>query len=325
MLEHILKTANLSINSTLFLVGMSVVYITGLLILFSVGLKFLEHAKNKQRLDKEIPHYFSTREMLVCVLLLFGLWINSIGQFDIQNLMTQYLLFGVGLLMVLFATVWHIWAKVNIGFMWSDDIEIKEKHKLVTYGAFSLARHPMYASLLMWCWGASLLMFNFISLLSVTFVFLPLMIARAKDEEKKLILKNKDYLIFQQNVRMLTPTISGVYSVVYRIILIGLLGYFTYTKTLCLASLSLLVFLHLYGGFSFIPEKVAFSYRSKSIMVALMGLLSLYVWGPFSYFYYVIMGMSLFGLKWNCPCMWIYEKYHGCPLLIWMKKRNQSL
>ena len=130
--------------------------------------------------------------------------------------------------MVLFAIIWHIWAKINIGFMWSDDIEIKTKHTLITYGAFSIARHPMYASLLMWCWGASFMMFNWATLLGVSFLFLPLMIKRAKDEEANLVVKNKDYKIFQQNVRMLVPTTAGAVSVIIRIILLALLFYFVW-------------------------------------------------------------------------------------------------
>jgi hypothetical protein len=150
------------------------------------------------------------------------------------------------------------------------------------------------------------------------------MIERAKDEEKNLLQKNKDYQLYQRNVRMLTPSIEAFYSIIIRIILIGLLGYFTYTQTLNIASLSLLVCLHLYCGFSFIPEKVAFSYRSKSIMIGLIGLLSIYVWPPIYNFYYIIMAMSLFGLRWNCPCMWIYEKYQGCPIRIWIKKWKEK-
>lgn len=320
MLEHILKIANLSINPMLFLIGISWVYLTGIILLIAVGIKFWEHSKNHQELDKESSYYFSTGEMTVFVLLLFAFWLNSIGQFKITNLTTQYIFFAIGSIMVLFSTIWHIWAKVNIGFMWSDDIEIKKKHTIITYGAFAIARHPMYASLLMWCWGASFLMFNWITLLAVSFIFLPLMIQRAREEEKNLATKNKDYYIFQQNVRMLTPTVSGVYSVIVRIILISLLGYFTYTGTIDVNSLCLLVFIYLYGGFSFIPEKVAFSFRSKSVIIGIVGLLSIYVWYPICYFYYVVVAMSLFGLKWNCPCMWIYEKYQGCPLLLWIKK-----
>ena len=319
MLEHILKTANLSINPTLFLIGLGVIYLTGILLLIAVALKFWEHAKHRQTLDKETKHFFSTREMTICVLLQFAFWLNSIGQFKIQNITTQYIFFGVGTIMVLFAIVWHIWAKINIGFMWSDDIEIKKNHTLITYGAFAIARHPMYASLLMWCWGAGFMMFNWATLLAVSFLFLPLMIERAKDEEKNLLQKNKDYQLYQRNVRMLVPTTSGASSVTIRIILLVLLFYFVWTDNITIAVLCLLVGLHLYFGYSFLPEKVAFSYRSKSGMIGVIGLLS-FIWHPIIYLYYVIMGMCLYGLKWNCPCMLVYEKYHMCPCFVLLKK-----
>ncbi|MBO7448094.1 hypothetical protein J6U78_07160, partial [bacterium] len=66
-------------------------------------------------------------------------------------------------------------------------------------------------------------------------------------------------------------------------------------------------------------EKVAFSYRSKSGMIAVIGLISLYLWHPVIYLNYVIMAMCLYGLKWNCPCMLVYEKYHGCPCFALVK------
>ena len=31
------------------------------------------------------------------------------------------------------------------------------------------------------------------------------------------------------------------------------------------------------------------------------------------------MAMCLYGLKWNCPCMLVYEKYHGCPCFAFVK------
>lgn len=320
MLEHILKTANLSINPTLFLIGLGTIYVTGILLLIAVGLKFWEHAKHRQKLDKGTDHFFSTREMTIGVLLLFPFWVNSIGQFKIHDTITQYIFFGVGAVMVLFAIIWHIWAKINIGFMWSDGIEIKKKHSLITHGAFGIARHPMYASLLMWCWGGSFMMFNWVTLLFVSFVFLPLMVRRAKDEEKNLLQKNKDYQLYQRNVRMLVPTTSSASSVIIRIILLALLVYFVLTDTITIPVLFLLVGLHLYFGYSFLPEKVAFSYRSKSGMIGVIGLLSIYVWHPIIYFYYVIMAMCLYGLKWNCPCMLVYEKYHMCPCFVLLKK-----
>lgn len=324
MHELIIKTSELSINPTLFLIGFGTVYFTAILLLIAVLFKFIEHAKHRQKLDNEHSHFFSTREMTILVLLLFPFWMNSIGQLKIEDIATQYFYFVIGMVMLVFALVWHIWAKFNIGFMWSDGIEIKKEHKLITHGAYAIARHPMYASLLMWCWGGSLVTFNWITLLIVSFVLLPLMVLRARDEERNLILKNSEYLLYQNNVRMIIPSTTGIYSIIIRLVIIALMGYYAITNTLSLTSLLLLVILHLYFGHSFLPEKVAFSFRSKAFMVGIVGLLAIYVWSPIVYFYFVIMSMSLIGLRWNCPCMWIYEKYHGCPCIILLAKFSNT-
>lgn len=310
----------LSVNPQLFKIGIALIYITGFILLISVILKFIEHAKNHQQLAKQRSHCFSTREMTLCMLIFFPFWINSWGQFKNITETTQYIFFAFGSVMVIFATIWHIWAKINIGLLWSDGIEIKKKHPLVTQGAYALARHPMYASLLMWCWGASFLMFNWLTLLLITGVFLPLMVIRAKDEEKELVLKNLDYIFYRRNVRMLTPTIFGIYSILIRIIFIILLGYFIVTESISVPTLTFLVLTHLYLGYSLSPEKVAFSYRSKSGMMLIFGLLGLYVSAIFFYFFYLFLAMFLYGLKWNCPCMLVYEKFHGCPCFILLKK-----
>lgn len=321
---NISKLLDLAVNPQLFKMGMSLIYITGFVLLLAVVLKFIEHAKNHPQLTKQSTHSFSTREMTFCVLTLFPFWINSWGQFKNISEITQYAFFTLGSIMIIFATIWHIWAKINIGLLWSDGIEIKKKHPLITHGAYGLARHPMYASLLMWCWGSSFLMFNWVTLILITGIFLPLMILRAKDEEEELVLKNMDYIFYQRNVHMLTPTIPGISSVLIRIVFIVLLGYFLITKSITLPVLVLLVSTHFYLGFSLLPEKVAFAYRSKGMMMLIFGLLGLFVSQKFFYFFYLFLAMCAYGLKWNCPCMIIYEKFHGCPCIILFKKYIQK-
>jgi hypothetical protein len=195
--------------------------------------------------------------------------------------------------------------------MWSDGIEIKQDHRLISTGAYALSRHPMYASLLLWCWSASFLMFNWITLTISTLVILPLMIARARAEERELSKVLPGYVSYQENVRMLAPTIRGFYAVAVKIMAICLFGYYIW-QGLTLPSVILLFTIHLYLGYCLTPEKVAFSYRSKSgMMIAIWGL-SL-MWHPVYYLLYVILAMFIYGLKFNCPCMIIYNKYQRCP------------
>jgi protein-S-isoprenylcysteine O-methyltransferase Ste14 len=310
MLDLIRRIANQSINPFLFIAGMSVIYLTSLILLIAALFKFLEHAATSHKIAKRITHPFSTREMVVCIAALFPFWLRSIGQIK-MNAALQSVYFGVGFVLILCAVTWHIWAKVDILAMWSDGIEIKQDHKLISTGAYALARHPMYASLLLWCWSASFIMFNWITLTISTVVILPLMIARARAEERELSKVLPGYLFYQENVRMLAPTISGFYAVAVKIMAMCLLGYYIW-QGLTLPSVILLFAIHMYLGYSLTPEKVAFSYRSKSgMMIAVWGLSQ--IWHPIYYLLYIILAMFIYGLKFNCPCMIVYNKYQRCP------------
>ena len=319
MITWILQVSERAQNPTLFLIGIILIYITGVILLAAVVWKFYEHRMAAQVLEKQRAHFFSTREMLLLVLLLFPCWIGSWGQVRLP-VAAQYFFFVLGTAGLLFATLWHVWAKLNIGTLWSDGIEIKTDHPLRTAGAYALARHPMYASLLLWCWCGSLMLANALTWIVVSGVFLPLMVRRAKAEEQWLLQKNPDYALYQNNVRMLSVTLAGGWSVLVRLVLALALCYFTAAHQITLSVLGGLVFIHLYLGYSLKPEKTAFSYRSKSGMMTVFGLLGLYVHSAFFYFFYVIAAMCLYGLKWNCPCMWVYEKYHGCPCFMLIKK-----
>jgi protein-S-isoprenylcysteine O-methyltransferase Ste14 len=309
LIQHI---ANQSINPFLFIAGMSVVYSTCLILLIAALFKFLEHAATSVRIAKKIAHPFSTREMTICIAALFPFWLRSIGQIR-MNAALQTVYFGIGLVLILCAIFWHIWAKFNIRYLWSDGIEIKQEHRLISTGAYALSRHPMYASLLLWCWSASFMMFNWITLTLSTLAILPLMIARARAEERELSKVLPDYVFYQENVRMLAPTIGGFCAVAVKIVALCFFGYAIW-QGLTLPSVILLFAIHLYLGYSLMPEKVAFSYRSKSgMMVAVWGL-SL-IWHPVYYLLYIILAMFVYGLKFNCPCMIVYNKYQRCPCL----------
>jgi len=306
-IQHI---ANQSINPFLFLFGMSVIYLTSLILLMAALFKFVEHAAISSKISKKITHPFSTREMILCIVALFPFWLRSIGQIK-MNAALQSVYFGVGFVLILCAIIWHIWAKFNIRSMWSDGIEIKQDHRLISTGAYALSRHPMYASLLLWCWSASFLMFNWITLTISTLVILPLMIARARAEERELSKVLPGYVSYQENVRMLAPTIRSFYAVAVKVMAICLLGYYIW-QGLTLPSVILLFTIHLYLGYSLTPEKVAFSYRSKSGMMIVIWGLSL-MWHPIYYLLYLILAMFIYGLKFNCPCMIVYNKYQRCP------------
>jgi protein-S-isoprenylcysteine O-methyltransferase Ste14 len=316
MPELIRKVAAQAAEPVLFVPGMALIYLTGLILLIAAAYKFLEHARHPEPLLRQRGHFFSTGEMVAGVVVLFPFWLNSIGQLRLPGALA-FVYFGIGAAAVVASLAWHIAAKIAIRTMWSDGIEIKQAHQLVTRGAYALARHPMYASLLLWCWGAALMMANWASLLITSLVLLPLMIKRAGDEERELAKVQNDYLLYQHNTPMLTPRLEGAPALAVRIGAILLYGYSLYIG-LTWSSVVLLVAVHLYLGFSLTPDKVAFSYRSKSAMTIVLWSLSL-LWPPIHYLLYLVLAMFVYGLAFNCPCMLVYERYHGCPCFRWLK------
>lgn len=40
-----------------------------------------------------------------------------------------------------------VWARLNMGALWSSSITLKDDHKLIRSGPFALVRHPIYAGL----------------------------------------------------------------------------------------------------------------------------------------------------------------------------------
>jgi protein-S-isoprenylcysteine O-methyltransferase Ste14 len=317
MLDLVQRIASRSVNPSLFIVGMSIVYFTGLILLLAAMLKFIEHAAKPHKIVRKKTHPFSTREMVICIVALFPFWLNSIGQMK-MDLALQYLSFATGSVLMIFSVAWHLYAKMNIRTMWSDGIEIKQDHKLISTGAYALARHPMYASLLLWCWSSSFMLLNWITLLIITVVILPLMIARARAEERELAKVLPDYITYQDKVHMLALTLRGSGGVCVRILAIALFAYLLWTG-LTFPGVVLLFAAHLYLGYSLTPERVAFSYRSKSGMIVVIWGLSL-AWHPIYYLLYLVLAMFLYGLRFSCPCMLVYDKYNRCPCFDLAKK-----
>jgi len=43
-----------------------------------------------------------------------------------------------------------IWSRKVLGAEWSRDVELKQGHKLVERGPYTLMRHPIYTGHLLW-------------------------------------------------------------------------------------------------------------------------------------------------------------------------------
>lgn len=75
-----------------------------------------------------------------------------------------------------------IWARRNLAGNWSQTLDFKEQHKLVTSGPYKFVRHPMYTGMLLMYAGIALAFLSWVGLLGVLFLFWAFL-ERIKSEE----------------------------------------------------------------------------------------------------------------------------------------------
>ncbi len=111
----------------------------------------------------------------------------------------------IGTLLVVVGCLVNLAGRRNLGGNWANHIKIYEDHCLVTSGMYKLVRHPLYASIIMMFYGASVAYVNVLALAAVTLIFVPFMIYRARQEEALLREQFPDYRQYQLRTGMFFP------------------------------------------------------------------------------------------------------------------------
>ncbi len=315
-MEIIRTLAERSGVPALYMWALGVLYLTGAVLLGSVAYKFRMYAKMNRQPEQRKNSVVDTMSMTAVLAACFPFMVTSSGRIDSGR--ETFLFFGLGIFLMLFGTGWHLKAKKDIGRFWSDQIEVQHEHRPVFSGAYALARHPMYGSLVLWGWGAALAFGNLPAFCIVTFVFLPMTAYRAAQEEKVLETVCPDYAFYRRNVGRLLPAFGGTAALAVRVSAIVWFGWEIFAG-ITPAALFLLVFVHLALGYMLKPDNVAFSYRSKSGMMLVVYAASL-LYAPVYHFYWIIWAMFVYSLHGRCPCMRVYDKYHRCPCFALLEK-----
>ena len=75
----------------------------------------------------------------------------------------------------------------HLGRNWSPSVDLRQEHKLVTQGIYAHLRHPIYASVWLWCLAQALLVHNWIGGLAGLALFLPVYLTRLPIEERMML------------------------------------------------------------------------------------------------------------------------------------------
>lgn len=97
----------------------------------------------------------------------------------------------------------------ELGRNWSDSLEVREQHALVTEGLYRYVRHPMYTAFFMWAVAQALLLPNWIAGPAGLIGFGTLFLFRVGREERMMLDSfGEDYRAYMRRTARLIP---GIY------------------------------------------------------------------------------------------------------------------
>lgn len=176
-------------------------------ILFSVFIDFVEFG-NKGGEKQKKKSIVATGSMFAFFVMFYCFIRFSVGRFNIENDYIVICLNFLGLFLVVAGTFVNIMGRFNLGKNWANHIKIYSDHKLVTAGMYKIVRHPLYGSLIWAFYGAGFVYLNYGAILLNTFVFIPFMYYRAKQEEKLLEKEFPGYNEYRLHTGMFFPKIK---------------------------------------------------------------------------------------------------------------------
>ncbi|MBW4623857.1 MAG: isoprenylcysteine carboxylmethyltransferase family protein [Cyanosarcina radialis HA8281-LM2] len=186
---------------------LKVIFTSGLVSAFAIRHPYQrENKKNKVAVDRQ-----TTREKALLVLVIMGtIVLPLIYVFSPWLIAANYQLpLWAGYLGAIFFVValWLFWrSHHDLGKNWSPTLQIREGHTLVVNGIYQKIRHPMYASLWLWCAAQALLIQNWIAGLAGIISFGIMYVLRISDEEEMMLEQfGEEYKAYMQRTKRLIP------------------------------------------------------------------------------------------------------------------------
>jgi protein-S-isoprenylcysteine O-methyltransferase Ste14 len=101
----------------------------------------------------------------------------------------------------------NLLGRYYLGHNWGNNVVIYNDHTLVNNGVYKIVRHPLYASIIWMIYSVGVLFQNYLVIILNTFVFIPFMYYRAKQEEKELVKIFSEYKKYREKTGMFFPKI----------------------------------------------------------------------------------------------------------------------
>lgn len=179
----------------------------GIIILFlGIYINF-ERAKRQRNIRKKRKSIVETGTMTLFYFFIYFIIVKKIGYFRVENIEVENIIRLLGALSILIGGVLNIIGRLNLGKNWANHIIIYETHTFVTKGLYSIVRHPLYSSIMLMFYGASLAFSNYMVIVLTSIIFIPFMNYRAKQEEEELLKIFPEYKEYKKRVWRFFPKI----------------------------------------------------------------------------------------------------------------------
>lgn len=179
----------------------------GIIILFlGIYINF-ERAKRQKNIRKKRKSIVETGTMTLFYFFIYFIIVKKIGYFRVENVEVENIIRLLGALSILIGGVLNIIGRLNLGKNWANHIIIYETHTFVTKGLYSIVRHPLYSSIMLMFYGASLAFSNYMVIVLTSIIFIPFMNYRAKQEEEELLKIFPEYKEYKKRVWRFFPKI----------------------------------------------------------------------------------------------------------------------
>jgi protein-S-isoprenylcysteine O-methyltransferase Ste14 len=113
----------------------------------------------------------------------------------------------LGVILCASGMVFAVWARRALGDDWSQDVELKQGHRLVLQGPYSLVRHPIYTAHLLIALGSAITFDSWLGYAAVASFFVGFSVKLVQEEE--LLMRNfpDKYPEYRMRVKALIPWI----------------------------------------------------------------------------------------------------------------------
>lgn len=174
-------------------------------LIFSVIFDFILYEENDNT-KKQKKSKVATWNMSFFFFILYLIWLLKIWNFRVQDNINN-IITVIWIVLVILWTIFNIMWRFYLSNNWANHIKIYDNHTLVVSWPYKIVRHPLYASLIwFWVW-VGLAYLNYLMIALTLFIFLPMMIYRAKQEEQLLSERFPDYKDYKKKVSMFIPKI----------------------------------------------------------------------------------------------------------------------